>query len=97
MIIRVDMSQKFYKRTNVGVAWCDNNKRTHKGLALSGNLIKKLISEHHVDYDFSRLYAICIYFLIKENINNIKKIIICKFNFHLQTTSQPLLHLLEDY
>ena len=77
MIIHVDMSCKFYEGKKVGVAWIDSDKKEHKGMALSKNLIYKLNKSLAADSDFPRLYAICIYLLIKNDLNRINKIIIC--------------------
>lgn len=77
MIIHVDMSGKFYKKENVGIAWTDDKKQKHKGLFLSGRQVARIIETKNADYDFSRLYAICIYLIVKEDIVNIKELILC--------------------
>jgi hypothetical protein len=75
VIIHVDMSGKFHKYENVGIAWTDTKKKQHKGISLSGKLIKKLKSETNCDN--SKLYAICIYLILKGDLENLKRIIIC--------------------
>ncbi len=77
MIIHIDMSEKLHRRKTVGVAWCDISRKEHKGLALSGKDIKRLIGEVNADHDFARLYAILIYHLIKDDSGKIEEIIIC--------------------
>ena len=77
MIVHVDMSKKFYQKTTVGIAWTDSKRNVHKGMALSGGIIKQLIKDFSADHDFPRLYAICIYLITREIVNDFTKIIIC--------------------
>lgn len=77
MIIHVDMSGKFYKKENVGIAWTDHKKQKHKGLFLSGKQVTRIIEHKNADDDFPRLYAICIYLLVKDNVDEIKELILC--------------------
>ena len=76
--IHVDMSQKFYEKYDVGIAFIATEDRTfHKGTALSNKLIKSLNRDLNADYDSSRLYAICIYWILKEDISKSDNLIIC--------------------
>jgi hypothetical protein len=77
MIIHIDMSQKFSNVTTIGIAWASSDKQEHKGLALDGKIIKRLVQEYHADRDFARLYAICIFLLTEQDIERIEKMIIC--------------------
>ena len=77
MIIHVDMSQKFSNMKNIGVAWISTDRQHHKGLALSGKLIKKLVNEVGANHDFARLYAICIFLILRDDISKVSEIIIC--------------------
>ncbi len=71
------MSEKFYREKTVGIAWINNEKTLHKGLSMTGKLITKLISKNNANKNFARLYAICIFLIIKDNISMIRKMIIC--------------------
>lgn len=77
MIIHVDMSGKFYNRENVGIAWTDEKKQKHKGLFLSGKQVTRIVENKNADDDFPRLYAICIYLIVKEDIDGIRELILC--------------------
>ena len=76
-VIHIDTSQKLYERRNTGIAYKIIKTNEHKGLALSLKLKKELERRLSVDYDYARLYAICIYFLIKEDLDLFDKLIIC--------------------
>jgi len=65
-------------KETIGIAFCSSSDADyHCGLALNGPLIKSLIKTLQADHDFARLFAICIYWIIKEDLGNIKRIIIC--------------------
>jgi hypothetical protein len=83
----VDMSGRIYKKKTIGIACVGTNSGKHNGCALRGNLIKFIqeklcigtIMEEH-----AKLYAICIYYLIKNKLNEIETLIICndeEFNY----------------
>ena len=75
--IHVDMSHKFYERFTVGIAFiATEDKKIHKGTALSNKLIKSLKKDVNAYYDFPRLYAICIYWILKDDIPKVDRLII---------------------
>ena len=76
--IHIDMSGRFHNREKIGIAYVsDMNGEKHKGTAIGGKVIKALVKRYRTDRDFARLYAICIYFIIRDDIDGFKEIIIC--------------------
>ncbi|MEI6058589.1 MAG: hypothetical protein WCP89_02350 [archaeon] len=76
----VDMSGKIYNGKTIGVALVGTETNINYGCALKGNLvelIKKRLFIGNIYEDSAKLYAICIYLLIKEIKNNILLLIIC--------------------
>jgi len=75
----INLSNRFYSRKTTGIAFVGAKSKKNKGCALSDHLkrdIKKYLFES-VYKDNPKLYAIYIYFLIKVNLNDIRKLIIC--------------------
>ncbi|HVA82892.1 MAG TPA: hypothetical protein VNF06_01885 [Candidatus Aquilonibacter sp.] len=83
----VDMSEKLYKGRNVGIACMGVSSKAHFGCALKGNLIKLIrdrLGKGNIQTEQAKLYAICIYLLIKDHLPEIKRLIICNdeaFNY----------------
>lgn len=82
----VDLSVKFWKRRATGIACVAVSSKYHVGCALISQL-KKGIIRHlftgHGRRDRARLYAICIYYLIKDITQNIRRLIICNDEYFL--------------
>lgn len=77
-VVHIDASGKYHREETVGVAFISECDRSyHKGLVLSGRLIKSLISRVPLDNNFSALHAVCIYILIRSELAHISKMIIC--------------------
>jgi hypothetical protein len=76
-VMHIDTSQKLYERRDTGIAYKMIKTKEHKGLALSLRLKKRLEKELDADYDRPRIYAICIYYLIKDDLNIFDELIIC--------------------
>lgn len=76
----IDMSGKLYAEGNCGIACINSRTRIHNGCALSGRL-KRLIEKNLFNTttaeDYAKIYAICIYYLIKDKVNEIENLIIC--------------------
>jgi len=74
------MSGKIFEGLTIGIACVGAKSKTHNGCALRGNLIK-FIQKHlcigDIAEEYARLYAICIYLLIKDKLNEIESLIIC--------------------
>lgn len=79
-VYHIDLSNKFWKKATTGIACVSSDNKRHVGCALSMQL-KKGINKHLTDMKFkkgrAKLYAICIYYLITENISGINKLVIC--------------------
>lgn len=77
----VDLSMKLYKRKATGIACLGIPSKRHVGCALSTqlkkNIRKRLFISLILKEEYAKLYAICIYYLIKDRLNQIKKLIIC--------------------
>lgn len=75
--MHIDTSSKLYERTHTGIAYKITPDKQHKGLALHIRLKKSLEHELSADYDYPRVYAICIYYLIKDDLDKFDILIIC--------------------
>lgn len=78
----IDMSNKFHNEVNVGIACCNFDKTNHIGCSLNGNLVKKLHhefcnSKKNDGDENAKLYATVIYCLIKDMLQDIKRLVIC--------------------
>ena len=76
----VDMSGRIYEERTIGIAVVGAETNIHYGCALKGNLIKfvkKNLFGKNFFEDSAKLYAICIYILIRDIRNQIKSLIIC--------------------
>ncbi|MDO8509474.1 MAG: hypothetical protein Q7S27_07400 [Nanoarchaeota archaeon] len=76
----VDMSGRIYEGKTIGIAIVGTKTKLNYGCALKGNLIKLIKKELFIKNIFeesAKLYAICIYMLIKEVENKIDTLIIC--------------------
>ena len=76
-VMHIDTSQKLYERRDTGIAFKIIRTKEHKGLALSLKLKREFERELDAQYDYSRIYAICIYYLIKDELDNFDELIIC--------------------
>jgi hypothetical protein len=77
MRVHIDISEKFEHNKTIGIAWTTEDKKLHKGTALSGRLVKKLKSKYGVSEDYEKLYAILVYLILKNDIGKTKEIVIC--------------------
>ncbi len=76
----VDMSGRIYENRTIGIALVGTKTRINYGCALKGNLIKLIKKElfnKNIFEDSAKLYAICIYLLVKEVRDKINVLIIC--------------------
>ena len=76
-VMHVDTSSKLYEKNNTGIAYKVIKTNFHKGLGLSSKLKKELKRDLYIQYDYARLYAICIYYLIKDDYDLFETLIIC--------------------
>lgn len=75
--MHIDTSCKLYESKNTGIAYKIIGSGKHKGLVLKRNLKKILRKNLSVDHDYARLYAICIFLLIKDDFKFFDSLIIC--------------------
>ena len=95
----VDMSGRIYNNLNIGIALVGTKTRLNYGCALRGNLIKlikKELFKGNIFEDSAKLYAICIYILVKEIKDNINLLIICN-DEDFEVVKNTLSKLLENY
>src|SRR3989344_9279907 len=94
----VDMSGRIYSGKNIGIALVGTNSKINYGCALKGNLvklIKKELFKKNIYEDSAKLYAICIYLLVREVKKDVRTLIICNDeDFHI--VKSVLTRLLKD-
>ncbi len=76
--MHIDTSVKLHKRANTGIAYKIIESNIHKGLCLKTSLKRDLRKNLQVQNDYSRLYAICIYLIIKDSLKLFDTLIICE-------------------
>jgi len=95
----VDMSGRIYENRTIGIAIVGTESNLHCGCAVKGNLvklIKKRLFKKNIFEDSAKLYAICIYLLVKEVKEHIKTLIICN-DEDFRVVKNVLSILLKDY
>ena len=98
-IFHVDMSGRIYEKRNIGIALVGMETKLHCGCALNGNLIKlvkKKLFKNNIFEDSAKLYAICIFLLVKDIKSDIKTLIICN-DEDFRIVGKVLSDLLKDY
>lgn len=71
------MSKRFYQRGDSGVAYKIIPSQRHRGLAITNKLKKELKRDLHIEEDYARLYAICIYYLIRDKLDSFDNLVTC--------------------
>lgn len=95
----VDMSGRIYEEKTIGIALVGTETDTHYGCALKGNLvkfIKRNLFKKNIYEDSAKLYAICIYLLVKDIKERIKILIICN-DEDFRIVNEVLSKLLKNY
>ena len=95
----VDMSGRIYNNLTIGIALVGTKTKLNYGCALKGNLIKlikKELFKNNFFEDCAKLYAICIYLLVKEIKDNINLLIICN-DEDFEVVKRVLSQLLKNY
>ena len=75
--MHIDISRRFYQLGDSSMAFKIIPSEEHKGLLLSNKLKKELIRDLKINQDYPKLSAICIYYLIKENLDIFDNLVIC--------------------
>jgi hypothetical protein len=76
----VDMSGRIYENKTIGISIVGTETKENYGCALKGNLIqliKRRLFKQNFYEDSAKLYAICIFLLIREIKDKINTLIIC--------------------
>lgn len=76
-IYHIDMSGKWHQEGDIAIAVASEDKRDHRGVVLTRKLIRELDVNLGCDYDRPLLYAICSYYLIRENLEDIDTLVVC--------------------
>src|SRR3989338_1012302 len=95
----VDMSGRIYEGKTIGIALVGTETKINYGCALKGNLIKLIKKEFFKKDIFensAKLYAICIYLLVREVKDNVRTLIICN-DEDFDIVKKVLGKLLKDY
>jgi hypothetical protein len=94
----VDTSGRIYTKKTLGIAVVGSKTKENYGCAVRGNLIKlvmKKLFKSNIYKESAKLYAICIYALIKDVTEKIDKLVICNDEDFI-FVKKYLLHLLND-
>jgi len=75
--MHIDVSRRFYQKGDTGMAYKIIPSKEHRGLALSNKLKEELKRDFNIDEDYARLSAICIYYLIRDNLDSFDTLVIC--------------------
>lgn len=76
-VMHIDTSIRFYENANTGIAFKIISSNEHKGLVLTNSLKKELERDINISKNYPKLYAICIYKLIENDLNNFDILVIC--------------------
>lgn len=76
-VMHVDTSCKLHENVDTGIAFKMIKTNEHKGFGLSLKLKRELERDLYADIDRARLYAICIYYIIKEDLDLFDILVIC--------------------
>jgi len=75
--MHIDVSKRFYQKGVTGVAFKIIPSQEHRGIVISNKLKKELKRDIDANEDYARIYAICIYYLIKDKLNLFDNLVIC--------------------
>lgn len=76
-VMHIDTSVKLYQRKNTGIACIVPKTDFHKGAALSIKLKSELERDLDAAREYARIYAIVIFYLIKDDLDKFDTLIIC--------------------
>jgi len=75
--MHIDVSRRFYQKGNSGVAFKIIPSQEHRGVIISNKLKKELERDIYINEDYARIYAICIYYLIRDKLDSFDNLVIC--------------------
>ena len=76
----VDLSIRLYEKGNTGIACVSSKNKKHTGCVLTYRLkqyIKNSLFVGNISEEKAKLYAICIYYLVEDYLEDINTLIIC--------------------
>ena len=76
-VMHIDLSHKFYERKDTGIAFKIVGSNIHKGMSLSIKLKREIEKKLNAKKEYAKLYAISIYYLIRDNLSDFDELIIC--------------------
>jgi hypothetical protein len=94
----IDMSGRIYEGKTIGIAAVGTRTKANYGCALKGNLVrlvKRRLFGKNIIEDSARLYAICIFLIIKYMGDQVASLIICN-DEDFKTVRKVLTSLLEE-
>jgi hypothetical protein len=93
------MSGRIYENKTIGIAFVGTETKFNCGCAIKGNLlklVKKNLFKSNFFEDAAKLYAICIYFIIRDSKKKINTLIICN-DEDFRIVRKSLFYLLESF
>ena len=75
--MHIDVSRRFYQEGDSGIAFKIIPSQKHKGMVLSNKLKKELIRDFELDKNYAQLHAVCIYHLIRDELDSFDNLVIC--------------------
>lgn len=93
------MSGRIYEERTIGIALVGTETKENYGCTIKGKaikLIKRQLFKGNIYEDAAKLYAICIFLLVKEIKNKINLLIICN-DEDFNIVKSALICLLKDY
>lgn len=82
--MHIDVSRRFYQRGDSSVACKIIPGNSHKGLVISNKLKEELKKNFHIDKNYAKVHAICIYYLIREELDSFDNLVICNDEEYLK-------------
>jgi hypothetical protein len=75
--MHIDISRRFYQKGDSGIAFKVIPSKEHKGIAISNKLKNELKRDFCIEKDYAKLSAICIYYLIVDDLDSFDNLVIC--------------------
>jgi len=76
----IDMSGRIYEKKTIGISCVGSKTKRHNGCAIRGGMVRfieKNLCVGSIYEENAKIYALCIYFLIRNKIEEIDTLIIC--------------------
>jgi len=83
-VMHIDTSGRFKQKMSSGIAFKMIDTGIHKGCCISNSLKRNLDRDLEAQEDYARIYAICIYYLIKDSLDEFDTLIICNDEHFLE-------------